>query len=182
MTVSHCIIIDAILGKKIRLNVANEILASQRENLCTVYVLESNLIARARLYVTSIYIYIFKQRYKLRRRDSATKSPSGLQFCLLRVFFPFPSFPGPSRLRIEVTYQRAGCRSSSDRHVSADFPIKPTEQLSIGGNQRLLSRARRSSSDVGARSPGLFAIALDHANFLNRQFPATRRAANSSGK
>lgn len=73
------------------------------------------------------------------------------------LFAPF--FLGPSRLRIEVTYQRVSCRSSSDRHVSADFPIKPAEQLSIDSNQRLLSACPVIFFNIGIWSR-LFTIVL----------------------
>jgi len=60
------------------------------------------------------------------------------------VLFPlrFPPallFPRSATIKDRSHVSRVGCRSSSDHHVSADFPIKPAEQLSIGGNQRLLS-------------------------------------------
>lgn len=95
--------------------------------------------------VTSvIHLHLHKDAESIGRRSN----PSELQFCFLHIFFPF--LLDSSRLKIEVTYQRVGCRSPDDRHVSADFPIKPAEQLLIDGNQRLLSACPAIFLDVRA--------------------------------
>lgn len=68
-------------------------------------------------------------------------------------FLPVPLFP-----RFVMIKDRSHVPASrlsivrSDRHVSDDFPIKPAEQLSIDGNQRLLSACPAIILDVEARS------------------------------
>lgn len=149
----YYIIINVILEKNLRLNILNEILAIPLKNSYIVSVCARIIFnsTSTRDYA-STYISIFKQRCEIDTVDLRPKSQRIVQFCLLCVFFLFLSLLSPSRLRIEVTYRRVGCRSSSDRHVSADFPIKPTEQLSIGSNQWLLSACPAIFLEVGVRS------------------------------
>lgn len=128
------------------------------------------------VYFINIYLHLYAQgRYDVscaRTVYVRVTTRTRIEIVFRFVSFAFSSRPsfffsqGPSRLKIEVTYnRRAGCRSSRDRHVSVDFPIKFAEQLSIDGNQRLLS-AMLGDLRLGhlGLPRSLFTIVLDRAN------------------
>lgn len=129
------------------------------------YVLKKLYYVHLRKIMSTGHLCLYS-KMRNRQHGSTFRFSRIIQFCFSRIFCPFLFF---FLVMIKDRSHVPASRLSivhSDRHVSDDFPIKPAEQLSIDGNQRLLSACPAIILGIEARSWALH----DRAKFSTGNF------------